>query len=97
MSKCIYLASDGWCNRLLGTPCDKVCDDDEKPCKHKVEEKKKTNADRVRAMSDEELAHWYFTALYDMPQPNCSKTTLCVRYSCKDCLLEWLKQEVHDA
>lgn len=51
----------------------------------------KTNADRIRAMSDEELAE-----LVNSP---CPPTTPCVEDAygepnCKNCWLEWLKEEV---
>ena len=94
MSKCIYLASDGWCDRLAGTPCDKVCEDSsEKPCKDKVE-KVVTNADRIRNMTDEELADLGTRSM-------CGLCIICHycrenRYNrpCDEVWLEWLKQEV---
>lgn len=54
----------------------------------------KTNADRIRSMSDEELAE--FMKPYDsgcprwkeMPIP-CSKRT-----NCRECWLDWLREEV---
>ena len=50
-----------------------------------------TNADRIRAMTDEELAE-----LVNSP---CPPTTPCVEDAygepnCKNCWLEWLKEEV---
>lgn len=49
-------------------------------------EKKQTNGDRIRAMSDEELAY-----ALDCCPGNCK-----AGYSCTDCLTEWLKQPVED-
>ena len=46
--------------------------------------KSDTNADRIRAMSDEELACWIVC-----PQ---DKFDSCDRGQCKQCTLEWLKQ-----
>lgn len=56
----------------------------------------KTNADRIRAMSDEELAE--FMEPYDSGCPRwkekpiqCSKRT-----NCRECWLDWLREEVTD-
>ena len=46
--------------------------------------KPQTNADRIRAMSDEELACW-IVCPHD-------KFDSCDRGQCKQCTLEWLKQ-----
>jgi hypothetical protein len=48
-----------------------------------------TKADRIRAMSDEELAEF----ISDCGCPNHSMD--CMK-SCKDCTLKWLKQPVED-
>ena len=55
---------------------------------------KQTNADRIRAMSDEEMAAW-FEELHDR--------NTCPEFgawdcnpSCKKCWLDWLKQEVEE-
>ena len=52
--------------------------------------KKQTNADRIRAMPDEELALWLFknNACVDFP------TYKCNGKPCHDCWLDWLQQEV---
>lgn len=64
------------------------------PCKadifnmtYEVVDKPKTNADRIRAMSDEELAKW-------LTPKGCptEATGRCFRVSCKDCWKEWLQQ-----
>ena len=49
----------------------------------------KTNADRIRAMSDEELAK---TISGDQIYPWCTEEP-CKYDSCTDCVLAWLKQE----
>lgn len=53
---------------------------------------KKTNADRIRAMSDEELA-----SLIDEPEL-CKGQGLgyCMSKDCKKCILDWLKQPAKD-
>ena len=48
-----------------------------------------TNADKIRAMSDEELAKQFAqTSICDQKYPECMK----VGEDCLECLLEWLKQ-----
>lgn len=53
----------------------------------------KTNADRIRVMTDEELAHW----IVEMKITGCPEdqfsTMWCVDMSCVDCWLDWLKKE----
>lgn len=49
-----------------------------------------TNADRIRAMTDEELAHYINESTGDCPSNSkCQK-------NCDKCWLDWLKQEVDD-
>ena len=48
-----------------------------------------TNADRIRAMSDEELADFITNC-------GCYDHARDCRASCKDCTLDWLKQPVED-
>lgn len=57
----------------------------------------KTNADRIRAMSDEELARW-FIELFDNSDANCSALPCngyCSGVSCGSGIKKWLKQEVN--
>ena len=54
---------------------------------------KPTNADRLRSMTDEELAEWiaeYTDCLCGIHKPGCSKT----KGTCVATWLDWLKQEV---
>ena len=56
-----------------------------------------TNADRIRAMSDEELADWLETKVWDLPWCNYytlvdDETKKCSKWDCVKCALEWLKQ-----
>ena len=54
-----------------------------------MESKPKTNADRIRNMSDEELA--------DILSDNCFEvmhTDRCLVGTCKKCILDWLQSEV---
>ena len=57
---------------------------------------KPSNADNIRTKSDEELADW----IVDMKMTGCPgdmfSTAWCQDMSCKDCWLDWLKQEAND-
>lgn len=50
--------------------------------------KAKTNADRIRAMSDEELAEWLGSRGDNCPRAGCYKG------SCHECWIDWLKSPV---
>lgn len=50
---------------------------------------KMTNADRIRNMSDEELASWYVIKCEIMMGIKCQKP----HKTCKDCILDWLQSE----
>lgn len=52
----------------------------------------KTNADCIRSMTDEELAHFWETRPDTCPPIG----TLCSGKNCYDCWLEWLKQEAEE-
>lgn len=53
-----------------------------------------TNADRIRAMTDEELAEWLIEHV-DCTENCCPVFLVCNRSSrgCERLLLDWLKQE----
>ena len=74
-------------------PCDDCVKGD------KWEERPLTNADKIRAMTDEELAEW--VGRYgDCILTHCCAFDICVPtmedMSCKDWILKWLKQEVKE-
>ena len=61
--------------------------------------RKKTNADRIRNMTDEELAKYIFLILADYACPPYQNMDSCKKKNatfdvCESCWLEWLKQEV---
>ena len=65
------------------------------------ERKPMTNADRIRAMTDEELMefleHDYWSIDYcKKDAPIDQETKECLLPSCKQCWLEWLKQEADE-
>ena len=52
-----------------------------------------TNADRIRSMSDEELAKWFLGAgicIRDLDDVRCDGV------SCKECRLNWLRQPAEE-
>ena len=77
------------CNNLVNDWCEKVIDspdqDMQRDCQYFCE---KTNADRIRAMSDEEMAKKLGRGL------GCPVTADCMKMSgeCKACWLDWLQQ-----
>ena len=54
----------------------------------RYERKPTTNADHIRAMSDEELAKWCNDYNFNCPPVECKEN------GCEKCWLDWLKQEV---
>ena len=59
---------------------------------------KQTNADRIRAMTDEELSYYLDGLAGDGCPPQMSPICNKERYKCnvRKCWLEWLKQEATD-
>ena len=55
----------------------------------------KTNADRIRSMTDEELAK--FVSGTDFCELLCNDTPVCIDGQCFARLLNWLRQEAKDA
>ena len=62
--------------------------------------KPQTNADRIRAMSDEELAEWMATKTSCMRCPvdldACHNFEFSCEMSCEEILLSWLKSPVEE-
>ena len=63
------------------------------PTEYEAKSKPITNADRIRAMSDEELARF----MWNCAQPCCPPIN-CAFKKCdaEKCWLKWLKQEAND-
>lgn len=57
-----------------------------------VENDKQTNADRIRNMSDEELAEWINTK-NTCEQCACEPEDLCMKGPCTNSILKWLQSE----
>lgn len=61
--------------------------------------KLRTNADRIRAMTDEELAgklSAYSTCMECILLEKCNRMIATKQLTCKDMWLDWLKQEVKE-
>ena len=54
----------------------------------------KTNADKIRAMTDEELVDGFLFGISARVCPSEEMMRKCDRKSCRECWLDWLKQEV---
>lgn len=65
-----------------------IPDDD---CPQEPKKMPQTNADRIRAMSDKELARFMGNVDYD-PWQRCDQ---CKWESCEECCLEWLREEAN--
>lgn len=80
-----------------GTPITKEYCEDNYPevCEHWTPKKPKTNADCIRAMSDEELVQFIgHNSLCDRIQ---SESNWCDEHAvCENCLMEWLQQPAEE-
>lgn len=76
---CIYFEKDGKCRKFSGDTAISYCVMG--PCP----EQTLSNADRIRAMSDEELAEFYATNQCPPGVPGCPG-------QCGECWLAWLQQ-----
>ena len=59
------------------------------PTEYEAKPKPLTNADRIRAMTDEELAGWIAGRKETCPP---IKEYKCSIKTCRDCWLDWLKE-----
>ena len=85
---CINLDRQGWCEKAVDSPEPNR----ERECYYF---QRMTNADRIRGMSDEELADkwWAWIDCGECPaRPNCSM----LHKDCNQFALEWLKKEVEE-
>lgn len=55
-----------------------------------------TNADKIRSMTDEELAEWLDKLIYSGAENlfNCENPPLIQCKDCKNCYLAWLQTEI---
>ena len=96
MNGCVYRTTDDKCEFYsdYGKGIVSYCDFDD------CEEKKPSNADRIRAMSDDELAEWMATKVTCMRCPVdlsvCQNAYYDKDGKCDRILLDWLKAPVED-
>lgn len=77
---CVYCTEDGYCKKYSDEEVTSWCV--QGPCK----DEKPSNADRIRAMTDDELAEWLCDIAWWLPM-----------YEGKmHPILDWLKQEVKE-
>ena len=97
MAKCKYEGTGIWDGRCIGTKEVDPCHVYDK-CKQ-YKPNYTTNADRIRAMSDEELAEWLTRIangdVYTDFCCNPARTVVCDS-KCVVCIAEWLKHPAKD-
>lgn len=85
---CVYCTDDLKCTKFTDDEATSFCVLG--PCKEETPSK----ADRIRAMTDNELAEW----LADTDAcPADISTPYCLKQDCNQCWLKWLKKEADDA
>lgn len=98
MNGCVYRTQDNKCEFYsdYGKGIVSYCDFDD------CEDKKPSKADRIRAMTDEELADHFTQFYYDGPKFYCpavadvGEGACAANYDCRQCWLDWLKEEAKD-
>ena len=85
--RCYHLRND-WCKIKRDSPDPELV----RTCPYYHEA---TNADRIRAMTDEELAE--FISSTDFCELLCNDSPVCIDGQCFARLFNWLKQEVSNA
>ena len=87
--KCNNLIN-GWCEKKIDSPDPNMVRD----CQYFWE---KTNADRIRAMSDEKMVPMFMDMTINGVRPwcdfHCRKDG---KYGCEKCILKWLQQTAED-
>lgn len=87
---CINLDRQGWCEKAIDSPEPNR----ERECYYF---QRMTNADRIRVMTDEELAEWIHPyAVENFPEKYCNEGCKEDNVDCIGCLLHWLKKEVEE-
>jgi len=89
MNGCVYRTADNKCEFWSdhGDGIVSYCDFDN------CENKKPSRAERIRSMTDEELAEFFVNAYWHICKADADE---CLLPSCKQCILDWLKQEAHE-
>lgn len=86
---CVYCTEDGYCKKYSDDEVTSWCV--QSPCK----DEKPSNADRIRAMTDEELAELWWERV-DCGECPVHKECKLTGQDCKRLVLNWLKKEATD-
>lgn len=91
MYGCVFHKEDGFCEKFSDDRCKSYCVMG--PCQYAIP----SNADKIRQMSDEELADAIYSAVDSCPEGKRPEGT-CVAnaYDCRTCWLSWLKAPVEE-
>lgn len=94
MEKCKYEGTGIWNGRCIGTKEVDPCPGYDK-CKQ-YKPNYMTNADRIRAMNDDELAKWidWLFGRCEWCDTDKIATDDCNDVECTPCILKWLQQSV---
>lgn len=89
---CVYRTDEGICKKFSVNGVPAYCIGG--PCPDEV----LTNADRIRSMSDEELAQWltYPVCAYTDCYKKCPASPENNREKCDENILEWLQQPARE-
>ena len=81
---CVYCTEDGHCTKYSDDKVTSWC------VQHPCEDEKPSNADRIRAMSGEELAEFLTEYRCVHKAPHCREA------NCTQCWLDWLKEPAEE-
>lgn len=87
MNGCIYRTRSDLCMKFTTEQSISFC------VGKKCPDRKESNADRIRGMTDEELADWLGVYCNGQTAQEVGKPCVSDMGSCEECWLEWLKQE----
>lgn len=94
MYGCVFHKEDGFCEKFSDDRCKSYCVMG--PCQYAIP----SNADRIRSMTDEELAFWMTTNVTCCSCPvdldACHNFEISGELSCEEILLDWLKAPVEE-
>lgn len=90
MNGCIYRSADNICKFWSKDGIESYCDS------YSCEKKTPSNADRIRAMSDEELATWIDRIQADAYERGMMETPIVDYPNIYSGWLNWLKEEAKD-
>lgn len=90
MNGCIYRTEFDVCKKYTTDKATSFC------VGRNCLDRKPSNSDRIRSMTDEELANWLGVYCNGKTAQEVGKPCVSDMGSCEECWLEWLKQESED-